>query len=69
MIEQTIQEKVMYVLSNHRWYTVGEVAQELGVRKNATIRCVLDTLVYAKLLEQGWGKSKKQQSKFYRLAG
>lgn len=65
-MEQTIQHKVMKALSDGHWRTVGEVAQEIGVQKNATIRCVLDTLVYANLVKQDWGKFKKQQTKYYR---
>ena len=69
MIEQTIQKKVMGVLRDGEWHTVGEVASELGVKKNATIRCILDTLVFANMLEQGWGTYKKQQAKFYKQVG
>lgn len=63
-----MQEKVMAALvRNGGWMTVGQVAQECGVKPNSTIRCILETMAYFRIIRCDWGWTGKQNAMHYKI--
>lgn len=67
-MEFKLQKDIMAIMKTGDWYTVGEVAISLGLRTNTSVRCILETLVFAEVLQRAWGRTERQPAYYYRLA-